>query len=57
MRKIGHYPVKNAFGGSFCKKCFDWSNMPDGLKNYECFASKEEAKQNIKVHRRKIRGL
>lgn len=41
-----HYPVKNTLGGSFCKKCFDWSNMPDGLKGYECEATKQEIKEN-----------
>ena len=43
-----HYPVKNILGGSFCKKCLNWSNMPDGLKGYECSATKEEIKNNRK---------
>lgn len=43
-----HYSVKNTLGGSFCKKCFNWSNLPDGLKGYECHATKEEAKENMK---------
>ena len=53
MNKIGtmkkHYPVKNALGGSFCKKCHDWSNLPDGLKGYECLSTKEEIKRNRKL--------
>ncbi len=41
-----HYTVKNTMGGSFCKKCLNWSSLPDGLKGYECFATKEEIKEN-----------
>ena len=41
-----HYPIKNTLGGSFCKKCLNWSNMPDGLKDGECEATKEEIKKN-----------
>jgi hypothetical protein len=37
-----HYTVKNTLGGSFCEKCFNWSNMPDGLEGEECLATKED---------------
>lgn len=43
-----HYSVRNNIGGSFCKKCFDWSSHPDGLKDQECKATKEEIKENKK---------
>lgn len=46
-----HYPVKNALGGSFCKKCLNWSNLPDGLVGYECLATKEDIKRNKKIPR------
>jgi hypothetical protein len=46
-----HYPVKNTIGGSFCKKCFNWSSQPDGLIGYECLATREEAKENMKRHK------
>lgn len=49
-----HYTVKNTMGGSFCKKCFNWSSLPDGLKDYECMATKEEVKENKKVHKRNL---
>lgn len=42
-------------GGSFCNKCLNWSNMPDGLECEECHATKEEATENRKRARtRKI---
>ena len=41
-----HYPIKNKLGGSFCKKCMHWSNLPNGLVGYECKATKEEIKEN-----------
>ena len=44
-----HYPVKNTLGGSFCKKCLEWSSAPDGLRGYECKATKEEIKANKKL--------
>lgn len=46
-----HYTVRNTLGGSFCKKCFSWSNMPDGLKGYACEATNEEKKRNLKVYK------
>lgn len=52
MTKV-HYTVRNTLGGSFCKKCNNWSNMPDGLKGYECEATKVEAKQNMKEHKKR----
>ncbi len=45
-----HYSIKNNLGGSFCKKCFNWSNMPDGLKGEECSATKKEMKENKKLY-------
>lgn len=45
-----HYPIKNTLGGSFCKKCLNWSSLPDGLKGYECFATKKEVKENKKEY-------
>jgi hypothetical protein len=44
-----HYTVKNTMGGCFCKKCLEWSNMPDGLKGRECFATRKEARANAKL--------
>lgn len=44
-----HYPAKNTLGGSFCTKCLNWSNMPDGLRGYKCLATKEEIKANRKL--------
>lgn len=44
-----HYPVKNTLGGSFCKKCLEWSSLPDGLKWYECKATKEDIKRNRQI--------
>jgi len=49
IKRKKHYPVKNTLGGSFCKKCLNWSNLPDGLKGEECLATKEEIKQNKKL--------
>jgi hypothetical protein len=46
-----HYIAKNILGGSFCTKCFNWSNMPDGLKNDICNATREEVKTNRKLLR------
>lgn len=44
-----HYTAKNTLGGSFCTKCLNWSNMPDGLKDDICEATKEEIKSNRKL--------
>lgn len=50
-----HYPVRNALGGCFCKRCFEWSNMPDGLKDEVCNATKEEMKNNKKTYNEKLK--
>lgn len=26
----------NTLGGSFCEKCHNWSNLPDGLNDSDC---------------------
>jgi len=44
-----HYTIKNTMGGSFCKKCLDWSSTPDGLKDYECLATRKEFKENKRL--------
>lgn len=49
MNMKPHYPVKNALGGEFCKKCLEWSSMVGGLKDYECKATKEEIKENKRL--------
>ena len=48
-----HYTVKNKMGGEFCKKCLDWSSIVGGLKGYECKATKEDVKWNMKMCRKK----
>ncbi len=48
MKQKKHYTYKT-FVGSACKKCLEWSNMPDGLKGYECKATKEQIKENKRL--------
>jgi hypothetical protein len=51
MSKV-HYTIKNTLGGSFCKKCFNWSSEPDGLKDYECTATNKEKKLNKQIFKK-----
>ena len=48
-----HYTVKNAIGGSFCKRCMNWSSEAHGLRGEVCEATKKEAKENMKNYRKK----
>lgn len=49
-----HYTIKNNIGGSYCKKCLEWSSMPDGLKDGVCKATRKEAKKNINLIKDKL---